>query len=68
MERESSLDERLRQDKEKAEANEARRLRTGGVDVLVEEAASAPAPKAPAKTTAKASTKKRRTRAKSSAK
>lgn len=45
MERETDQEVRDRQDKEKAEANEARRARQGGLETLVEEQ-STPAPKA----------------------
>lgn len=69
MERETSLEERLRHDKEKADANKARQLRQGGVSALVEEK---PAPKSSAKakpkTSAKAKPKTTRNRAKATSK
>lgn len=61
MERESSLDERLRKDQEIAEANKARQIRQGVIssDVQVQEEAPKPKKTAAKKSTAKKSTTKK---------
>lgn len=64
-ERETSLEERQRHDQEKADANNARRVRQGGIEILAEEASPPPAKKRASR--AKAPAKKRASRAKASA-